>query len=166
MRSRSLSRSLPFSAASSCIALSGRRTMRRIAHCCCGSLRVETTGEPAIVAACHCRECQRRTGAPYGVSVYFEKTQVRPEGASKVYTRNGQEGRKLRFHFCPECGTTVYWEADFRPDQIGVALGAFADPAFPAPTRSAWEESRRSWVGFGHALVQFPQAPPVPRPGS
>jgi len=140
--------------------------MPRIAHCCCGSLRVETTGEPAIVAACHCRECQRRTGAPYGVSVYFEKTQVRPEGASKVYTRNGQEGRKLRFHFCPECGTTVYWEADFRPDQIGVALGAFADPAFPAPTRSAWEESRHSWVAFGHDLVQFPQAPPVPRPGS
>ena len=161
-----LSPTRPAKLCSSCIGLPGRRTMPRIAHCCCGSLRVETTGEPAIVAACHCRECQRRTGAPYGVSVYFEKTQVRPEGASKVYTRNGQEGRKLRFHFCPDCGTTVYWEADFRPDQIGVALGAFADPAFPAPTRSAWEESRHSWVVFGHDLVQFPQAPPVPRPGT
>ena len=34
--------------------------MTRIAHCCCGSLRAEATGEPALVNACHCTECQRR----------------------------------------------------------------------------------------------------------
>jgi hypothetical protein len=126
--------------------------MPRIAHCSCGSLRVETTGEPAMVVACHCRECQRRTGAPFSVSVIFEKAQVRAEGASKVYIRDGQEGRKIRFHFCPECGTTVYWDLDRLPDHIIVAFGAFADPALPAPTRSIWEESRHSWVEFGNDL--------------
>ena len=40
--------------------------MTRIARCCCGSLRTEATGEPALVAACHCMECQRRTGSPFG----------------------------------------------------------------------------------------------------
>jgi hypothetical protein len=131
---------------------SRRKTMPRIAHCCCGSLRVETTGEPAMVVACHCRECQRRTGAPFSVSVIFEKAQVRAEGASTIYIRDGQQGRKIRFHFCPECGTTVYWDPDRLPDHIIVAFGAFADPAFPAPTRSIWEESRHSWVEFGHDL--------------
>ena len=67
--------------------------MSRIAHCSCGSLRVETTGEPTHVVACHCLECQRRTGAPFGVGVYFEKAQVRAEGASKVYIRDGQKCR-------------------------------------------------------------------------
>jgi hypothetical protein len=138
--------------------------MSRIAHCSCGSLRVETTGEPTTVSACHCLECQRRTGAPFGVGVYFEKAQVRAEVASKVYIREVQEGRKVRFRFCPECGTTVYWDLDGRPDQIGVAFGAFADPSFPAPTRSVWEESRHSWVAFGHDLGHFPQAAPVARP--
>jgi hypothetical protein len=38
----------------------------RIAHFCCGSLRGEATGEPVFVAACHCMECQRRTGSPFG----------------------------------------------------------------------------------------------------
>ena len=117
--------------------------MPRIAHCSCGSLRVETTGEPTLVAACHCRECQRRTGTPYGVSAYFKKAQVRAEGANKIYIRDGQEGRKIRFCFCPTCGTSVYWETDYLPDQIGVAVGTFADPSFPAPTLSVWEESRR-----------------------
>ena len=132
--------------------------MPRIAQCSCGALRVETTGEPAIVSACHCRECQRRTGAPYGVGAYFSKAQVRAEGTSKVFARDGQEGRKLRFHFCPECGTTLFWSADFRPDDFGVAVGAFADPSFPAPTRSVWEESRHSWITFEHDLRRFAKA--------
>ena len=51
--------------------------MTRIAHCCCGSLRAEATGEPALIGACHCMECQRRTGSPFGVSTFFAKEQVR-----------------------------------------------------------------------------------------
>jgi hypothetical protein len=132
--------------------------MSRIARCCCGSLRVETISEPATIVASHCSECQRRTGAPFGVSAYFERTQVRAEGPFKVHIRDGQEGRKLRFHFCPECGTTVYWDADFRPNHIAVAVGTFVDPSFPAPTRSVWEEGRHTWVSFGHDLERFPQA--------
>jgi hypothetical protein len=133
--------------------------MSRIAHCSCGSLRVETTGEPTLVAACHCRECQRRTGTPYGVSAYFSKAQVRAEGANKIYIRDGQDGRKMRFCFCPTCGTSVYWETDYLPGQIGVAVGTFADPLFPAPTLSVWEESRHLWVEFRHDLGQLLQQP-------
>ena len=83
--------------------------MTRIAHCCCGSLRTEATGEPAFVGACHCTECQRRTGSPFGVSTYFPKDQVRTEGRSKVYPRGSDSGRKIEFHFCPHCGSTVFW---------------------------------------------------------
>lgn len=138
--------------------------MRRIAHCCCGSLRVETIGEATTIVACHCRECQRRTGAPFGVGAYFKKTQIRAEGASKDYVRDGQEGRKLKFYFCPKCGTSVYWEADLRPDHIGVAVGAFSDPSFPAPTVSVWDESQHSWVAFRHDLDHFPRARTIAGP--
>jgi hypothetical protein len=138
--------------------------MPRMARCSCGSLWVQTTGEATFVIACHCCECQRRTGAPFGVGVYFEKAQVGAQGASKLYIRDGQEGRKLRFHFCPECGTTVFWEVDIHSDLIGVAFGAFADPSFPPPTQSVWEASRHSWVEFGHDLGHFPEQRPMVAP--
>jgi hypothetical protein len=131
--------------------------MSRLAHCSCGSLRVETTGEPTVVSVCHCQKCQRRTGSAFSVSAYFKKAQVQTEGASKVYIREGQEGRKGCGHFCPECGTMVYWMRDGMPDHIGVAVGAFADPSFPAPISSIWEESRHPWVEFGHDLRRFRQ---------
>jgi len=101
--------------------------MTRIARCCCGSLRAEATDEPSLVGVCHCMECQRRTGSAFGVSIYFPKDQVRAEGPSKIYVRGSDSGRKLEFHFCPDCGTTVFWYAEFLPDHIGIAFGAFTD---------------------------------------
>jgi hypothetical protein len=64
-------------------------------------------------------------------------------------------------HFCPTCGTTVFWEADLRPDHIGVAVGAFHDPNFPRPTASVWEESKHGWVAFTHDLAHFPTGRPT-----
>lgn len=129
--------------------------MTRIAHCCCGSLRAEATGEPALVGACHCMECQRRTGSPFGVGAYFPKEQVRTEGPNKIYVRGSNSGRKIELHFCPDCGSTVFWRAEFVPDLIGIAFGAFADPSMPWPTLSVWETTRHPWVTFDHELDRY-----------
>jgi hypothetical protein len=129
--------------------------MTRTARCCCGGLQVEASGEPSIVLACHCTECQRRTGSVFGVSAYFPRSQILANGTSNLYVRDGQDGRKLKNHFCPNCGTTVYWEADISPDHIGVAVGTFADPQFRAPLRSYWEETRHHWVTFEHGPKRF-----------
>ncbi|HUN40853.1 MAG TPA: GFA family protein [Acetobacteraceae bacterium] len=130
--------------------------MERVAQCHCGSLRAITSGEPLLVNVCHCKACQRRTGAPAGSGAAFAKTQVRVEGPSKVFERDGQSGRKVRFYFCPNCGTSLYWEADARPDWYGVAVGAFADPDFPAPSVSIFEESKHVWVKLPDDMKHLP----------
>ena len=135
--------------------------MTRTAHCSCGALRVEASADPDAVVACHCGECQRRTGSVFGVGAYFKKEHVRAAGPSKIYVRDGQQGRRLRMHFCPTCGTTVFWEADLMPNNIGVAVGAFHDSNFPRPTRSVWEESKHEWVTFDHDLPHFVQGRPT-----
>ncbi len=127
----------------------------RTAQCSCGSLKVEAQAEPQRVAACHCLECQRRTGAPFGVSAFFKASDVAISGPSTTYVRTGDSGKKLDAHFCPTCGTTVYWLPEFLPGVIGVALGAFADPDFPAPTLSVFERSRHPWVGLEGEIVHL-----------
>jgi len=102
--------------------------MTRIAHCCCGSLRAEATGEPAFVGACHCTECQRRTGSPFGVGTLFPKEQVRTEGPSKVYKRGSDSGRKVEIHFCPDCGSSVFWYRNCTRTSL-------ASPLARSPTR-------------------------------
>ena len=131
--------------------------MTRTAHCSCGALHVTVSGEPDAVVACHCRECQRRTGSVFGVGAYFKRGHVQIEGPYNTYVRDAPEARKVRNHFCPTCGTTVFWEADLRPDNVGVTVGAFADSGFFRPTRSIWEESKHGWVAFAHDLPHLPR---------
>jgi len=134
--------------------------MTRTAHCSCSALRVEVSGEPDAIVACHCGECQRRTGSVFGVGAYFKKEHVQTEGPYNTHVRDAPEGRKVRNHFCPTCGTTVFWEADLRPNNIGVAVGTFGDSRFPRPARSVWEESKHEWVAFAHDLPHLPRGRP------
>src|SRR5262249_20614250 len=116
---------------------------------------------PDSILICHCTDCQRRTGAVFGSSAFYKKSQVRVEGPSHLYTRDGQEGRKLQFYFCPNCGTSVYANTDRRPDHCWIAVGAFADPAFPPPTISIWERSMHAWFHLPSGLAHFQQNRPT-----
>ena len=44
--------------------------------CLCGQVRYRTFGMPERAGVCHCRYCQTRTGSAFGISVYFEESQV------------------------------------------------------------------------------------------
>jgi hypothetical protein len=118
----------------------------RVASCCCGQLKVACQGEPQKVSLCHCLECQRRTGSTYGIAVFFQRAQTSVQGRANVYERPSDSGFDVTFHFCPQCGSTVFWEPRRKPDEIAVAVGAFGDPNFPAPTQSVWTEHRHPWV--------------------
>ncbi|HSV19741.1 MAG TPA: GFA family protein [Casimicrobiaceae bacterium] len=119
----------------------------RTASCSCGNLRVTCEGDPVRVSMCHCLACQQRTGSVFGVQARFAREQITQiEGASSEYVRTGDSGGRARFHFCPSCGSTVYWELDGAPGIVGVAVGAFADPHFGTPTRSVYESRRHAWV--------------------
>jgi hypothetical protein len=63
----------------------------------------------------------------------------------------------MRFHFCPRCGSNVYWRASRFPNHYGIAVGAFADPAFPTPSFSVWEESMHPWIRLVTDMRHFPQ---------
>jgi hypothetical protein len=120
----------------------------RQASCSCGQLRLTAAGEPVRISMCHCYACQRRTGSAFGMQARFPADGVRIEGRHAVYERISDDGEGRTFHFCPECGGTVYYTTADRPELIAVAIGAFADRDFPPPTVSVWEERMHPWVGL------------------
>lgn len=118
----------------------------RIASCSCGQLRVTCAGEPVRISICHCLACQKRTGSAFATQARFAREQVTVEGRATQWTRLGDSGQGATFHFCPTCGSTVYWEPGGAPDFVAVAVGAFADPSFPPPRVSVYEERRHPWA--------------------
>ena len=121
--------------------------MKRTARCSCGQLKLTVEGEPRLVVLCSCTECQRRTGSAFGIGAYFRHDAVTSiDGAEKTYRRSSDSGRSAEAHFCPECGTTVYWQLELFPDQYGVAVGCFTDPDFPQPKVAVWSATKHDWV--------------------
>ncbi|HTV25952.1 MAG TPA: GFA family protein [Polyangiaceae bacterium] len=120
----------------------------RRAACHCGQLKLSCAGEPTRVSMCHCLDCQRRTGSAFGVQARFQREDVTVEGRAAAFTRAGDSGGRCTFHFCPACGSTVYWEPHGQPEFRVVAVGAFADPAFSLPSVSLYEERKHPWVAL------------------
>jgi hypothetical protein len=128
--------------------------IERIASCSCGRLRLVARGEPLRVSMCHCLACQRRTGSTYGAQARFADANVTITGESTEFVRVGDEGKRIHFHFCPTCGATVWYR--FEHDaQTAVPVGAFADPQFPPPTRSVYEDRKHPWVGVPEPIEHW-----------
>ena len=116
----------------------------RRATCSCGQLAVVVDGDPLRVTVCHCLACQQRTGSAFSVNARFPREKVRVEGRSTEYVRISDDGDSRTFHFCPECGGTVYYDA--MPEFVAVPVGGFADPSFPPPAFSIYESRQHPWV--------------------
>jgi len=129
----------------------------RKASCRCGKLSVTYKGpDPERVTLCHCNSCQLRTGTAFSIQGRFPREHAKIEGKSTKWTFPGDSGKPVTYkscdsggatyHFCPMCGTTVYWDIHAAPDVIGIAIGTLTDPTFPPPKISGFEEYGHPWA--------------------
>ncbi len=132
--------------------MSGMST--REAACSCGRLRLTVEGDPFEVSMCHCLACQRRTGSAFGLQARYPADRVQMAGASREYARTSTEPdeRVHAFHFCPDCGGTVYYTEPDDPEIVVVMVGAFADRDFPAPVRSSYGTRRHRWLALPEGI--------------
>jgi hypothetical protein len=82
----------------------------------------------------------------FATQARFPAGAVVVNGTSTSFVRVGDAGGRATFHFCPTCGDTVYYTFDGAADSIAIPVGAFADPTFPAPAFSVYEERMHAWV--------------------
>jgi hypothetical protein len=130
----------------------------RKASCCCGQLSIEVDGEPRGVGVCHCFACQQRSGSVFAALAGFSAP-FRVSGKATEYVRTGDQGAKFRFRFCPVCGSTVFHTEEGVEGRVSVAVGAFADPSFPAPQIAVYDSRRHSWVGLPAGVKAFAKDP-------
>lgn len=132
--------------------------MERTARCQCGEASITVGGEPALVTACHCTCCQRRSGSVVSVSSRWTEAQIIARtGALTRFARTGNSGGRVETGFCARCGSTLTTELDAMPGMLGIPVGAFADAHFPAPQVFAWCEHKPNWFVVPEDVPQLPQ---------
>jgi hypothetical protein len=110
--------------------------------CQCGAIRFALSKPPARISICHCRMCQKATGAPFASfadieHADFEWTRGKPAAfqSSSIAMRD----------FCAACGTPLSFRRIDGP-RIEILTGNFDRPDRVIPTRQFGTESRHGWV--------------------
>ncbi|MDG1739395.1 MAG: GFA family protein [Paracoccaceae bacterium] len=121
------------------------------ASCQCGAVQATSVNDPIMVAACNCVACQKKTGSAFGSGVFFKQADVALSGDTWKWTRTAESGNELTQHFCPNCGTTVFWMNAGRPGVVALSLGCIDGP-IQQPNKVVWAEHQRDWLSFDESI--------------
>lgn len=126
--------------------------------CYCGSVRYEISGDPINHAICHCRDCQKSSGA---ASVAW--LMLAQDGFSltkgDLKSVNGQAGAQRLF--CADCGTGIaYKNAEMLPGMIDVKTATLDAPDDYAPEMRIQLAEQISWEKAAHEMPGFDRFPP------
>jgi len=132
----------------------------RTGGCLCGAVRYESDGEPQFALQCHCRDCQRASGAPHVAAVRVASADFCiTKGAPKRYVAKADSGNEITRTFCGDCGTPLYVQVSTRPDIVGVRVCTFDDPSWFRPEANIFVRSAQPWDHLDPAVPQFPVYP-------
>lgn len=126
--------------------------------CHCGAVRYEAEGEALTHALCHCSDCRRSAGAPMVAWTMYRLDAVKvTKGAVKVYA-SSEHGRR---HFCPDCGTGLFYtNLEMLPGIIDIQSATYDDPN-AVPVRAHIQVAERiGWMERAHELPAFERYPP------
>jgi hypothetical protein len=125
--------------------------------CLCGALRFTSTAEPVDAGYCHCRLCQRSTGATVLAWASYPT-------ASFSYTRGQparyQSSRHGHREFCSNCGTQIAYRDSGEAITVEVNVGSLDNCDRVKPRYHIWCESRISWFDVADDLPRFEQSNP------
>ena len=74
--------------------------------CLCGAVRYEVSEPPQKSGYCHCRMCQKASGAPCTVGVYFAKQALRITRGQPTFYRSSNVAER---GFCRNCGSQLLY---------------------------------------------------------
>lgn len=128
--------------------------------CQCGAVRYELLGRPLGVYNCHCKDCQRFSGAGYSMSMVVRKADLRlTSGELDGYRKTAQSGRIAVMQGCATCRTRIWNEPQSAPDLLILKPGTLDDAAWAVPAGNIWVERKLPFVTIDESLPSFPGQP-------
>jgi hypothetical protein len=128
-------------------------------HCLCGACAYELDGEPVVVAHCHCRDCQRLSGAGHATGAMFPEDSVRLRGSPARYEMVAESGNTVTRLFCPACGSPLFGMNTGMPGFMTVTLGTLDASDALTPQVAIFTRARRSWDSPDPSVASFEAQP-------
>lgn len=131
--------------------------------CLCGQARFQVTGQAIDAGYCHCRMCQKNSGAPAVAWAIFPADSFRwIAGTPAIYASSARAERT----FCASCGSYMVFTTKEAPAEVSVNTASLDDPSAFPPRMHIFVESRIPWFHTEDDLPRYEGYGPVGLPGT
>lgn len=124
--------------------------------CACGAVRYRLQTAPMFVHCCHCKDCQRQTGAAFALNALIETDRLTLLSGEPVpYAMPTDSGRPHRIFRCPSCQTAVWSEYGGLAKLRFVRVGTLDEPSALPPDVHIYTRSKLPWVALSDGVPVF-----------
>jgi hypothetical protein len=116
--------------------------------CTCGAVRYRMTGRPIFVHCCHCRWCQRETGASFALNAMIETDRVTlVQGTTESVDTPSNSGKGQEIVRCPGCRVALWSHYGGAGDAVAfIRVGTLDEPDRVPPDIHIFTSSKQPWV--------------------
>ena len=130
--------------------------------CICGAVRYQCNAEPVMQVICHCRQCQRSSGAANNPIMIVPKVALTISGTPRYREYKADSGNTARDGYCTQCGGHVLGATSGMADIMAIRVASLDDPSGFKPQMHVFVESAQAWERIGDELPKFAKMPPMP----
>lgn len=127
--------------------------------CTCRTIRYRMKSKPLFVHCCHCRWCQRETGASFALNAMIEADRVELlSGAPEITLTPSNSGKGQKIWRCPVCRVAVWSNYAGVGDKVRfMRVGTLDDPDLLPPDIHIFTASKQPWVKLDGKVPAVPE---------
>ena len=127
--------------------------------CDCRSLRYRMDTRPLFVHCCHCRWCQRESGASFALNAMIETDRMSLlAGEPEIVDTPSESGRGQKIARCPKCRIAVWSNySGAGPAVRFVRVGTLDEPDHLPPDIHIFTKSKQPWVVLAAGTPAVPE---------
>ena len=116
--------------------------------CTCGAVRYRLLSRPLFVHCCHCRWCQRESGASFALNAMIESDRVELiRGAPEMVATPSNSGKGQNIARCPHCRIALWSHYAGAGERITfVRVGTLDRPDLLPPDIHIFTASKQPWL--------------------
>jgi hypothetical protein len=127
--------------------------------CLCGLVQFELTRLPWTYYACHCTDCQRRTGSSMRLAMWVNRDALVIRQGTCELRSFEFGGRQRRLNICATCNTHLWSEPESRPELAVLLASTLHQHRDFAPVAHIWTKSALPWVAFPPGVATYETQP-------
>lgn len=128
--------------------------------CLCGAVRYTLReGFRFRPYACHCTDCQSRTGSAFSEHMLFVLTDMAITGELDAGDYAQSSGARSRIFGCARCKARIYATNDQRDGLASLRCGTLDASASLVPAAHIWVRSKQPWIRLPESAVTMDQQP-------